>query len=183
MIKKAFQLLLCSFCSQAGDDNFQSKPSLRRAFVDARKKLLNVVSLSLAGSSLEAEIDPPTAVTECELIKEVWPCDVPGRPQVLKFALMSPAGCYTDFHLDYGGSSVWYHVVSGRKVFLVVPPTDENIQLFTAWAASVKQGSVFLGEHVKGTRRVEVSYSLVFHILVSQFHCQYLQCNNSYCNI
>lgn len=151
---------MCCSCSKAGDDILRSKPSLRRAFADAEKKLLNVVSLSLAGSSLEAKIDPPNAVAECELIKEVWPCDVPGRPQVLKFALMSPAGCYTDFHLDYGGSSVWYHVISGRKVFLVIPPTDENIQLFTAWAASAKQQSVFLGEHVKGMRRVEVSQFL-----------------------
>ena len=25
--------------------------------------------------------------------------------------LMGTAGSYTDFHIDFGGTSVWYHVV------------------------------------------------------------------------
>ena len=29
---------------------------------------------------------------------------------------MSVAGCYTDFHIDMGGTSVWYHVLKGQKV-------------------------------------------------------------------
>lgn len=29
---------------------------------------------------------------------------------------MSVKGCYTDFHIDFGGTSVWYHVFKGRKV-------------------------------------------------------------------
>ena len=29
---------------------------------------------------------------------------------------MSVGGCYTDFHVDFGGTSVWYHVMKGRKV-------------------------------------------------------------------
>lgn len=31
--------------------------------------------------------------------------------QVQLYALMSVANCYTDFHIDFGGSSVWYHVL------------------------------------------------------------------------
>jgi hypothetical protein len=27
------------------------------------------------------------------------------------YALMSVAGCFMDFHVDFGGSSVWYHVL------------------------------------------------------------------------
>jgi hypothetical protein len=38
---------------------------------------------------------------------------------VLLYALMSPEGAYTDFHVDFGGSSVWYHIVTGRKVRFV----------------------------------------------------------------
>jgi F-box/leucine-rich repeat protein 10/11 len=37
-------------------------------------------------------------------------------PKVQKYCLMSVGGCYTDFHIDFGGSSVWYHVLRGRKV-------------------------------------------------------------------
>ncbi len=29
---------------------------------------------------------------------------------------MSVAGCYTDFHIDMGGTSVWYHILKGSKV-------------------------------------------------------------------
>ena len=29
---------------------------------------------------------------------------------------MSVAGCYTDFHIDFGGTSVWYHILHGEKV-------------------------------------------------------------------
>lgn len=33
------------------------------------------------------------------------------RPDVAKYCLMSPQSSYTDFHIDFGGSSVWYSVV------------------------------------------------------------------------
>ncbi len=29
---------------------------------------------------------------------------------------MSVQGCYTDFHIDFGGTSVWYHILWGCKV-------------------------------------------------------------------
>lgn len=29
---------------------------------------------------------------------------------------MSVKGCFTDFHIDFGGTSVWYHVFRGGKV-------------------------------------------------------------------
>ena len=32
---------------------------------------------------------------------------------------MSVKGCYTDFHIDFGGTSVWYHVFKGKKVNLI----------------------------------------------------------------
>lgn len=59
--------------------------------------------------------------------------------QVLLYALMSPAGAYTDFHIDFGASSVWYHLISGRKTFVLVPPTPSNLAGFESWASSEKQ--------------------------------------------
>lgn len=38
--------------------------------------------------------------------------------KVQKYCLMSVEGCYTDFHIDFGGSSVWYHILWGAKVRL-----------------------------------------------------------------
>lgn len=37
-------------------------------------------------------------------------------PKVQKYCLMSVKGCYTDFHIDFGGTSVWYHILKGGKV-------------------------------------------------------------------
>jgi hypothetical protein len=37
------------------------------------------------------------------------------RPRsVLLYTLCSPGGCYTDWHVDFGGSAVWYHMVQVR---------------------------------------------------------------------
>ena len=35
---------------------------------------------------------------------------------VYRYCLMSVAGCYTDFHIDFGGTSVWYNILHGEKV-------------------------------------------------------------------
>ena len=59
--------------------------------------------------------------------------------QVLLYGLMSPAGCYTDFHVDFGGSSIWYHVVKGSKTFILVPPTPQNMRAFEDWSSSDRQ--------------------------------------------
>lgn len=34
-------------------------------------------------------------------------------PKAGYYFLSGVAGCYTDFHLDFGGSSVWYNVLEG----------------------------------------------------------------------
>lgn len=36
-------------------------------------------------------------------------------PKVQKYCLMSVKGCYTDFHVDFGGTSVWYHILKGTS--------------------------------------------------------------------
>ncbi len=59
--------------------------------------------------------------------------------QVLLYGLMGPAGAYTDFHVDFGGSSIWYHIISGHKAFLLVPPTPHNLASFESWSSSDKQ--------------------------------------------
>lgn len=37
---------------------------------------------------------------------------------------MSVQGCFTDFHIDFGGTSVWYHILRGGKVSLRVRIKD-----------------------------------------------------------
>ena len=61
------------------------------------------------------------------------------RMQAILFALSGPAGAFTDWHVDFGGSSAWYHMVSGRKVYVLAPPTPTNLAAFESWASSSKQ--------------------------------------------
>ena len=39
----------------------------------------------------------------------------------------------TDFHLDFGGTAVWYHILSGQKQFCLIPPTKENLDTYEDW--------------------------------------------------
>ena len=61
------------------------------------------------------------------------------RPAVDKYCLMGIADCFTDFHIDFGGSSVWYHVIKGEKVFYVIRPTTSNLTLYEQWLKSSVQ--------------------------------------------
>ena len=56
---------------------------------------------------------------------------------------MSPAHSYTDFHIDFGGTSVWYHIYTGAKIFYLIPPTPANLKAYANWSVSAKQGCTF----------------------------------------
>lgn len=84
---------------------------------------------------------------------------------------MSVAGCYTDFHLDFGGSSVWYHVLWGEKLFLLIPPTPQNYTTFQGWQLSGMQDIIFLGDLIPRCQLVRLragdTFILPAGILVS----------------
>ena len=61
---------------------------------------------------------------------------------------MSVAGCYTNFHLDFGGTSVWYNILKGEKVFFLIPPTRKNYSLFLCWQKRGAQESIFFPDLV-----------------------------------
>ena len=62
---------------------------------------------------------------------------------------MSVAGCYTDFHLDFGGTSVWYHILKGEKIFFLVPPSHDNYTLFLDWQKNGRQECIFFPDIVR----------------------------------
>lgn len=48
-------------------------------------------------------------------VENLWPEEsVFERPNVQKYCLMGVKDSYTDFHIDFGGTSVWYHVLRVR---------------------------------------------------------------------
>ena len=58
------------------------------------------------------------------------------QPRVSKYCLMSAAGSFTDFHVDFGGTSVWYHVYFGSKIFYFIEPTSDNLKIYSDWATN-----------------------------------------------
>jgi lysine-specific demethylase PHF8 len=71
------------------------------------------------------------------------------KPEVQKYCLISAGNSYTDFHVDFGGSSVWYHIVKGEKVFYLIEPTEENLKIYEKWLCVKNHSEVFLGDKVK----------------------------------
>ncbi|KAF8561130.1 hypothetical protein P879_09001 [Paragonimus westermani] len=119
-----------------------------------RTKLLNMLSLEFSQSNLSTLVQPPHVVSELSLITNCWIPEVAddddshdaptSTPSVQKYCLLSMAGSYTDFHIDFGGSSVWYHVVWGEKTFYLIPPTQENLLSYWKWSWSPNQRCIFL---------------------------------------
>ena len=62
---------------------------------------------------------PPRVVRELSWVNSYWPEQVADdvmyiRPEVVRYCLMGVKDSFTDFHIDFGGTSVWYHVLRVR---------------------------------------------------------------------
>ncbi|CDQ60952.1 unnamed protein product [Oncorhynchus mykiss] len=153
---------------------------------EERDKLFNVISLEFSHTKLENLIKRPTVVDLVDWVDNMWPLKLKQRqteatnvisemkyPKVQKYCLMSVKGCYTDFHIDFGGTSVWYHVFKGGKVFWLVPPTPHNLALYEEWVLSGKQSDIFLGDRADGCQRVELKQGYTFFIPSGWIHAVY----------
>jgi F-box/leucine-rich repeat protein 10/11 len=121
------------------------------------KTVRNVISLEVSRSRMGRLIRRPKAVRDMDLQDSVWREDDKQSPPAVQFyCLMSVADCFTDFHIDFGGSSVYYHIVKGRKVFFFIPPTKQNLKKYEDWCGSPNQGHDWLGKQVKDCYRVDL---------------------------
>uniref|UniRef100_A0A671RXW8 [histone H3]-dimethyl-L-lysine(36) demethylase n=1 Tax=Sinocyclocheilus anshuiensis TaxID=1608454 RepID=A0A671RXW8_9TELE len=151
-----------------------------------REKLYNVISLEFSHTKLESYVKRPTTVDMIDWVDNMWPRHLKERqrdatnsitdmqyPKVQKYCLMSVQGCYTDFHIDFGGTSVWYHILRGCKVFWLIPPTPQNLELYENWVLSGKQGDIFLGDKATDCQRIELKQGYTFIIPSGWVHAVY----------
>ncbi|KPP65751.1 hypothetical protein Z043_115808 [Scleropages formosus] len=151
-----------------------------------REKLYNVISLEFSHTKLENLVKRPAAVDAIDWVDNMWPRHLKERqrdstnaiiemqyPKVQKYCLMSVEGCFTDFHIDFGGTSVWYHVLRGGKVFWLIPPTSQNLELYENWVLSGKQGDIFLGDKAAACQRIELKQGYTFMIPSGWIHAVY----------
>ncbi|XP_048482218.1 jmjC domain-containing histone demethylation protein 1 isoform X3 [Plutella xylostella] len=151
-----------------------------------KERLLNVISLEFSHTRLENYVQAPRIVRQIDWVEVVWPRHLKDQqtestnalddmmyPKVQKYCLMSVKGCYTDFHIDFGGTSVWYHILRGAKVFWLIPPTEKNLQLYEKWVLSGKQSDVFFGDTVEKCIRVHLQAGYTFFIPTGWIHAVY----------
>jgi F-box/leucine-rich repeat protein 10/11 len=120
------------------------------------RPIRNVISLEVSRSPLGKLIRRPKAVRDLDLQDAVWPESDTARVFVKFYVLMSVADCYTDFHIDFGGSSVYYHILRGKKVFFFIPPTKQNLKKYEEWNRSPAQHETFLPDQTKECYRVDL---------------------------
>ncbi|XP_052799736.1 lysine-specific demethylase 2A-like [Mya arenaria] len=151
-----------------------------------RDRLLNVISLEFSHTKLENYVESPNLVREVDWVDTAWPqhlkdcqtestnaIDKMKYPKVQKYCLMSVAGCYTDFHIDFGGTSVWYHILHGEKIFWLIPPTDRNLAKYESWVLSGKQGDAFLADSIDECQKIRLVAGNTFIIPSGWIHAVY----------
>ncbi|KIW14884.1 hypothetical protein PV08_07669 [Exophiala spinifera] len=117
------------------------------------KPIRNVISLEVSHSPLGRLLRRPTVVRELDLEDNVWELDAETRAKkrpVQFYCLMSVADSYTDFHIDFGGSSVYYHILKGTKTFFFIPPEDKYLKKYEEWCNSDAQNETWLGDLCNG---------------------------------
>lgn len=147
-----------------------------------RKRLLNLISLEVSDTKLGAIVEPPTVARKLDFLTTYWPENAAtpegpvDKPIVAKYCLISAKDSYTDFHIDFGGTSVWYHILwvsltlyfksfvyvvsilihchlvmfalQGQKIFYLIEPTQVNLDLYNRWLGGEFGDECFLPDEV-----------------------------------
>lgn len=114
-----------------------------------RKKVLNVINLEFSDTRMNAIVESPQIVRRLSWVENYWPDDaLLGKPKVTKYCLICVKDSYTDFHIECGGASVWYHVLKGEKIFFLIKPTSANLSLYERWRSSSNHSEMFFADQV-----------------------------------
>ncbi|KAI9780020.1 MAG: Lysine-specific demethylase 7A [Candelina submexicana] len=147
--------------SQEGEDKKWNMRRWADYYESAGEKVVrNVISLEVSSSKLGRLIKRPEIVRKLDLQDSVWPAEALAKgdfPRVQFYCLMSVADCFTDFHIDFGGSSVFYHILKGKKTFLFIPPKNKHLKKYEEWCLSPAQNWTFLPDQTKECYRVDLS--------------------------
>ncbi|XP_066527012.1 lysine-specific demethylase phf2 isoform X2 [Hoplias malabaricus] len=114
-----------------------------------RKKVLNVINLEFSDTRMASIVESPSIVRRLSWVENYWPDDaLLGKPKVTKYCLICVKDSYTDFHIECGGASVWYHVLKGEKIFFLIKPTSANLSLYERWRSSSNHSEMFFADQV-----------------------------------
>ncbi|XP_053506248.1 lysine-specific demethylase 7A isoform X1 [Ictalurus furcatus] len=136
--------------ARQADSKMKLREFVKYYYQPVRPKVLNLISLEFSDTKMAELVDVPDIAREMSWVEKYWPDDsIFPKPFVQKYCLMGVKNSYTDFHIDFGGTSVWYHVLWGEKIFYLIEPTKTNLALYESWSSSANQSEVFFGEKVE----------------------------------
>ncbi|XP_072530212.1 lysine-specific demethylase 7A isoform X2 [Salminus brasiliensis] len=135
--------------ARQADSKMKLSEFVKYYYQPERPKVLNLISLEFSDTKMAELVEVPDIARKMSWVENYWPDDsfFP-KPFVQKYCLMGVKDSYTDFHIDFGGTSVWYHVLWGEKIFYLIKPTKANLALYESWSSSPNQSEVFFGEKV-----------------------------------
>ena len=151
-----------------------------------REHVYNVISLEFSDTEMNELVSRPSIVDQLDWVTLAYPTnirdiqnnDAKRYPKVQKYCLISVGGSYTSFHIDFGGTSVWYHVLKGRKVFWLIEPTEINLELFKKWSLQVNQDDNFFGDQVEKCQRIILKEGHTFMMPSGWIHAVYTPINS-----
>ncbi|KAK7689190.1 hypothetical protein QCA50_007881 [Cerrena zonata] len=142
-----------------------------------RDKIRNVISLEISGTSLADKILPPRLVRDVDWVEKFWPSTKRGRghtyPKVQLYCLMGVQDAWTDWHIDFAGSSVYYHILHGEKVFYFIRPTPSNLAAYERWSGTEMQNHSWLGDMCDDVYKVELKTGNTMMIPTGWIHAVY----------
>ncbi|RPD65805.1 Clavaminate synthase-like protein [Lentinus tigrinus ALCF2SS1-7] len=143
-----------------------------------RDKIRNVISLEISGTELADKVLPPRIVRELDWVEKFWPSTKKGRghtyPKVQLYCLMGVGGAWTDWHVDFAGSSVYYHIIHGAKVvFYFIRPTPANLAAYEKWSGTELQNHSWLGDMCDEVFKVELKTGNTMIIPTGWIHAVY----------
>ena len=142
-----------------------------------RDRIRNVISLEISETPLGKQVVPPRIVRDLDWVERFWPASKKGPghtyPKVQLYCLMGVEKAWTDWHIDFAGSSVYYHILSGAKTFFFVRPTPANLAAYEKWSGSEMQTSTWLGDLVDAVYKVELKAGNTMIIPTGWIHSVY----------
>ncbi|KAF5387004.1 hypothetical protein D9615_001759 [Tricholomella constricta] len=144
---------------------------------EAREKICNVISLEISGTKLADMILPPKIVRDLDWVENYWPSTRKGKghvyPKVQLYCLMGVTDAWTDWHIDFAGSSVYYHILRGSKIFYFIRPTPDNLAAYERWSGTELQNYSWLGDMVDEVFKVELNQGNTMIIPTGWIHAVY----------
>lgn len=149
---------------------------------EPREEILSGVSLEFSKTRLDIQVTAPRVVRQIDWIDKAWPRHLKELqedsssnleemmyPKVQKFVLMSVANSFMDFHFGFSGTSMWFYVLRGHKVFWLIPPTDKNLLMYENWVKNENRKG-FFGDHAEGCCKLEISAGATLFLPAGWIH-------------